>query len=436
MTRLREQRGWYFYDWANSGFYTTVVTLFLGPYLTELAKEAAGGGRFVYWFGVPVDYRAFWGYTVAISVGLQVAVLPVVGALADASGRKKQWLAWFAYTGSAATIALFWVRGGAYWVGGLLFLLANLAFGASSVVYNAFLPEIASPEERDSVSSKGWGIGYLGGGILLALNLWLYQNADRWGLSRELAIRISLASAGAWWALFTLIPLATLKNRLPEINHAGGGGLIASSFLRLFRTVRSLRCYPLSLLFLLAYLLYNDGIQTVITQASQFGSDELKIPVGTLTLAILMVQFVAFLGALLFSGAARWWGSKNALMLSLAIWVGVLVYTYVCVRTTVEFFVMAGLVALVLGGSQALSRSLFSRMIPKGSEAEYFALYEVSDKGTSWLGPLVFGLGLQFAGSYRTAILALMVFFLGGIALLSRVNVQRAARAAGNDHEA
>lgn len=431
MTRLCEQRGWYFYDWANSGFYTTVVTLFLGPYLTALTRAAAGSERFVYLLGIPVDYRAFWGYTVAISVAMQVVVLPVVGALADTSGRKKQLLALFAYTGSAATIGLFWVRNGAYWVGGVLFLVANLAFGASNVVYNAFLPEIATPEERDAVSSKGWGLGYLGGGILLGLNLWLYASADRLGISQELAIRVSIASAGVWWALFTLIPLVTLKNRPPERNHTGGS-LIARSFLRLLGTIHSLRNYPLSLLFLLAYLLYNDGIQTVITQASQFGSDELKMATGTLTLAILMVQFVAFFGALLFSAVARWVGSRNALMLSLTIWTGVLLYTYVSVRTAVEFFVMAAAVAIVLGGSQALSRSLFSLMIPKGREAEYFALYEVSDKGTSWLGPLIFGLGLQLTGSYRMAILALIVFFLGGMVLLSRVNVPKAARAAGN----
>jgi UMF1 family MFS transporter len=423
VSRTREQRGWYFYDWANSAFYTTVITLFLGPYLTELARRAAVGGRYVHPFGIPVDYRSYWGYLVALSVATQLLALPVVGAWADASGRKKHLLGLFAYLGSAATMAMYWLHGDRYLLGGALFLVANLAFGASTVIYNAFLPEISTPEERDAVSAKGWGLGYAGGGLLLALNLLLYQSAPRLGLPSELAVRISLASAGAWWAAFSLIPLATLQNRPAVKTAPRPGGLILASYAQFFATMRGLRrCRP-AVLFLAAYLLYNDGIQTVITQASHFGSQELKIPIGTLTLAILMVQFLAFFGALLFNWIAARLGSKNALMLSLALWTAVLVFAYVSVRTTAQFFIMAALVALVLGGSQALSRSLFSLMIPKGSEAEYFSLYEISDKGTSWLGPLIFGLGLQFTGDYRLAILTLIVFFLAGMTLLARVPV-------------
>lgn len=427
MSRAREQRGWYFYDWANSAFYTTVVTLFLGPYLTELARRAAQGGTYVFPLGIPVDYRSYWGYLVALSVAMQVAALPVVGAWADASGRKKHLLALFAYTGAAATVAMFWVRGEAYLLGGALFLVANLSFGASTVIYNAFLPEIALPEERDAVSARGWGLGYAGGGLLLALNLLLYQKAEAWGLPEELAIRISLASAGLWWGVFSIIPLLTLQNRPAVVKRDAGRSLVGAGLFRLASTLRDLRRYPLTLLFLAAYLLYNDGIQTVITQASHFGSEELKIPIGTLTLAILMVQFVAFFGALLFEGIARLVGSKNALMLSLAIWTGVLIFAYFSVTKTSQFLVMAAVIAVVLGGSQALSRSVFSLMIPKGSEAEYFSLYEISDKGTSWLGPLLFGLGLQLTGNYRFAILALIVFFISGMGLLWRVDVVRAA---------
>jgi UMF1 family MFS transporter len=193
------------------------------------------------------------------------------------------------------------------------------------------------------------------------------------------------------------------------------------------RTLAGLRGYPQTLLFLLAYLLYNDAIQTVILLAAQFGNDELKMPVSQLTLMILMVQFVAFFGALLFEFVARLTGAKRAVMLTLAIWTAVLVAIYGWVRTGSQFFALSAVVAVVLGGSQALSRSLYSQMIPKGKEAEYFGLYEISDKGTSWLGPLAFALALQFTRSYRAAILSLIVFFASGLVLLARVDVARGA---------
>jgi MFS transporter, UMF1 family len=426
-----EQRGWYFYDWANSAFSTTVVTVFFGPYLTTvLARNAADSGGFLHPFGIAVAARAYWEYLVAASVVAQVLVLPLVGALADYGRRKKELLALTAYTGAAATIAMFFLEGSAYLVAGFLFLLANTAFGASIVIYNSFLAEIAPPEERDAVSSKGWGLGYLGGGLLLALNLLMYVRPSALGLDEGLAVRFSLASAGVWWAAFTAIPLRTLRNRSPARQLAAGRSAIGASLGQLARTIREMRRYPQTLLFLLAYLLYNDGIQTVIALATQFGHDELKIPMGELALSILMVQFVAFFGSLAFNRIASVWNAKGAVMLSLAVWTAVVVAMHSWVRTTAQFFAMAAVVALVLGGSQALSRSIFSQMIPPGKDAEYFGIYEISDKGTSWLCPLVFGLAVQFTGSYRTAVLTLAAFFLAGLVVLGRVDVGRAAREA------
>jgi UMF1 family MFS transporter len=429
----REQRGWYFYDWANSAFSTTVVTLFLGPYLTSLAKAAANPEGYVYPLGIGVDARAFWGYMVALSVLLQVIFLPVLGAIADYSSNKKRLLALFAYAGAGSTIAMFWLQGNAYLAGGLLFLFANLTFGASVVIYNSFLPDIAAPEDRDSISSKGWGIGYLGGGLLLALNLLLYMKKETFGISEEMAVRISLCSAGVWWALFTVIPLLTLRNRPSMHSPTPGENQLTSGFKQLGRTLKDMVNYPQTLTFLVAYLVYNDAIQTVITLASQFGNDELKIPLQDLTLAILMVQFVGFGGAILFNYIAKAIGAKHAVMLALVIWTGVLFAIYFSVRTTAQFFIMAAVVGIVMGGSQALSRSLYSLMIPKGREGEYFSLYEISDKGTSWLCPLLFGLALQYTKSYRLAILSLIFFFIAGLLILAKVNVKRAALEAGNE---
>ncbi len=427
----REQRGWYFYDWANSAFPTTVVTVFLGPYITSvLAREAADVNGLIHPLGIPVAVRAYWGYLVAASVALQVVLLPVAGALADYSHRKKQLLALFAYLGAAATAAMFFLKGPSYLLAGLLFLLANTAFGASVVIYNSFLPEIAAPEDRDAVSSRGWAIGYLGGGLLLALNLLLYVRPGALGIDENMAVRISLCSAGVWWAAFTLIPLATLRNRQRGRLLSRGESAVGATLRQLFRTLAEIRTRPQTLTFLLAYLLYNDAIQTVIALATQFGHDELKISMGPLALAILMVQFVAFFGSIAFNWIAAVINAKRAVMLSLVIWTVVLLAMYSYVRTVGQYFVMAALVAIVLGGSQALSRSLFSQMVPKGQEAEYFGLYEISDKGTSWLCPLIFGLAIQFTGSYRLSALTLAAFFLAGLALLARVDIKKAAREA------
>jgi UMF1 family MFS transporter len=423
----REQVGWYFYDFANSPFSSTVVTLFLGPYLTAIAKAGAAADGYIHPLGMTIDPRAYWGFLVSLSVVTQVLVLPLLGAFADYGQHKKRILGLLAYTGAAATMAMYFIEGANYLLGGALFLAANLAFGASIVVYNSFLPEIAAPADRDDVSSKGWGIGYIGGGVLLALNLVLFSNAAKLGITEGQAVRISLCSAGVWWALFTIIPLIRIRNRAPVKRMAPGGSYFRAGLRQLLHTVRSLKHYPQTVVFLIAYLVYNDAIQTVIALAAQFGSDELKLPMSSLTLAILMVQFVAFFGAIVFNYIAKWITAIRAVMLSLFIWTGICVYVYVSVKTEFEFFVMAALVALVMGGSQALSRSLYSLMIPKGQEAEYFSIYEISDKGTSWLGPLVFGLALQFTGNYRLAVMSLIVFFAFGLAVLSRVDVERAS---------
>jgi UMF1 family MFS transporter len=222
--------------------------------------------------------------------------------------------------------------------------------------------------------------------------------------------------------VFTIPSLRNLRNRPVRV-----GAARASPFRQLAVTVTGLRRYPQTLMFLAAYLLYNDAVQAVIALAAQFGNDELKIPLSTLTLAILMVQFMAFGGAMLFNVVSGAIGTKPAIMVSLLIWIGVLTAIYLTVRTTAHFFIMAATVALVMGGTQALSRSLFSQMIPPGREAEYFSLYEISDKGTSWLAPLIFGLALQITGNYRLAILSLLVFFVAGLLVLLRVDPVRAA---------
>jgi UMF1 family MFS transporter len=432
MNDRRELFGWYVYDWANSAFYTTVIAVFLGPYLTEIAKAAADADGFVYPLGIRVAAGSLYSYTVFLSVFLQMIFLPLLGAIADYSNLKKHLLVIFAYTGSLATMGLYFLEGGRYLLGSVLFLVANFSVGASIVFYNAFLNEIASPARRDAVSSNGYAAGYIGGALLLAANLYLFSNAESFGLTTGAAVRISLLSSGVWWGVFTLVPIALLKRRGAVKTVPEGETRITVGFKQLKHTLKQLPRYPHTLLFLAAYLLYNDGIQTVIALASTFGQEELGLEISTLTTVILMVQFIAILGATVFKYIAAAISTKRAIILAVVVWTATIVYAYGALRTARDFYIMGAVIGVVMGGAQALSRSLYSLMIPAGKESEFFSLYEISDKGTSWLGPLIFGLTYQFTLSYRLAILSIAVFFVAGLVLLLFVNVRKAVAEAGS----
>ncbi|MFJ9666285.1 MFS transporter [Streptomyces sp. NPDC101219] len=428
--RRREQHGWYVYDWACSVYSTTVVTVFLGPYLTSVAEAAADAEGFVHPLGIPVRAGSFFAYAVSLSVILAVVLMPLAGAAADRTGRKKPLLAAAAYTGAAATAGMFFLAGERYLLGGLLLVVANAAQSVAMMLYNAYLPQIATPEERDAVSSRGWAFGYAAGALVLMANLVLYTAHDSFGVSEGMAVRICLASAGLWWGAFTLVPLRRLRDRRAPAREAGGA---VSGFRQLAATLRDMRRHPLTLAFLLAYLVYNDGIQTVISQASLYGSKELGLGQSTLIVAVLLVQVLAVAGALALGRLARTYGAKRTVLGSLVAWTLTLAAGYFLpANAPVWFFVLAAGIGLVLGGSQALSRSLFSHMVPPGKEAEYFSAYELSDRGMSWLGPLLFGLTYQVTGSYRDAILSLVGFFVLGFVLLARVPVRRAIADAGN----
>jgi UMF1 family MFS transporter len=422
----RERLGWYSYDWANSAFSTTVVAVFLGPYLTAIARAAAGADGHVTVLGLSVYADSLYLYCVSLSVLLQALVLPVLGAISDYSRRRKPLLGLFAGLGAAATVGLYFATPERWAWGAAVFVLANVCFGAAMVFYNAYLPDIAAPAERDRVSSVGWAAGYLGGGILLALNLVLVARAPALGLDPGEAARVSLASAGLWWGLFTLVTLATLRSHGQPRALPPGGTYLTVGFHQLGHTLRGLPRYRQTLLFLAAYLLYNDAVQTVIASLTQFGQQELGLGLASLAQLALMVQFVAFGGALFFAWVARRLGTKRAIMISLTVWIAGTVYAWGLLRGQADFSALAAVGALVLGGTQALSRSAFSRTIPAGQEAEYFSLYEVSERGTSWLGPLLLGVVLQLTGSYRLGLLSLLLLFGAGLAVLARVDLARA----------
>lgn len=439
----KEQRAWYWYDWANSAYVTTTATVLMSPYLTTVAENAACPGLAdgadctadLSVLGIPVSPGSLWFYTVTFTTIVSAIVLIFVGAIADRSPRPTRMFAAFAWAGALAASLMFFVAGSNWQLGSLLVVVAGIALGSSLVVYDSILCRIANENERDRVSSKGWAFGYLGGGLLLALNFGLDLFHDKLGLDREMSTRISILSAGLWWAGFTLIPYLGLRHlhgtvATPVDRKAG---VVGGSLKQLGVTLRDLRNYPQTLLFLLAYLFFNDGIQTVIGSSSVYGQNELGFPQGTVLGVFLFVQFVAFFGARLFGALAARVGAWRTVLGGVWLWTLVVVVAFfVPSGSLVLFLVLALLIGIVMGGTQALSRSLYSQLIPRGREAEYFSLYQAMERGTSWLGTLTFGLVYQFSGSYRWAIVALIFFFVVGGLLLSRVRMREGIEQAGN----
>jgi UMF1 family MFS transporter len=438
-----EQRAWYFYDWANSAYVTTTATVLLSPYLTAVATDAACPGlpdgqkclQTLDVVGIPVDPGSLFAYAATVSTIISALVLIVVGGIADRSRRPTTMFAGFAWVGAAAACLMFFVSGTSWQLAVVLFLLANLCLGASLVIYDSLLCRIAAPDDRDKVSSRGWGFGYLGGGLLLALNFGLDLFHTRLGLDRAMSTRVSLLSAGLWWAGFTIIPVRGLQHigGTAAAPVAPGKGMVRGSFAQLADTFRELRLFPQTLLFLLAYLFFNDGIQTVIGSSSLYGIAELQFSQQTVLGVFLFVQFVAFGGAIACGRIAARVGAWRTVLGSIAVWTAIVVVAFfVPARSVVLFVALAFFIGLVLGGSQALSRSLYSQLIPRGREAEFFSLYQAMERGTSWFGTLTFGLVHQFTHSYRWAIIALVIFFVVGGVLLSRVRMREGIIAAGN----
>ncbi len=439
----RYQRPWYWYDWANSAFVTTVGTVLFGPYITGIAKNAACPGLAdgadcttnLHVIGIPVAPGSVAPFTTTFATIVSAVVLIVIGAIADRTPRPARLLGLFAFAGSVAACCLYFVTGTRWALGVVLMVLATIFLGASLVVYDSILCRIAHPDDRDRVSSRGWALGYLGGGLLLAVNLLLLLAHDSLGLTEGQAARVSILSAGVWWAVFTLIPVIGMWQLRGQerLEVAQSSGIVAGSISQLISTFHDLKHFPETKRFLLAYLFFNDGIQTVIASSSLYGSEQLKFSQTQLFELILLVQFVAFGGALLFGWLAGRYGAHRTILYSLLAWVVIVALAYVLpVRAFVPFVALGVAIGIVLGGSQALSRSLFSQLVPRSREAEFFSFYQAMERGTSWFGTFTFGLVYQLTHSYRLAIVALVVFFLLGGAILRRVDVRKGILDAGN----
>jgi UMF1 family MFS transporter len=439
--RSQEQRAWNWYDWANSAYYTTVLSVLFAPFMITVAGRAAGCGnsaddtcdKTVDVLGLHLAAGSLPFYLTSFATIASAFVLPIVGALVDRSSRKRLHMAAFAWSGSFFAALLFFMADDHWQLGAFAVVVSSILAGCSLVSYYAILVDISTEAERDRVSSRGWAWGYLGGGLLLALNLVVVLGHDALGLEKELAVRLSLLSAALWWAGFTLIPFLRLGDHPAEDVVPESGGLMRRSFGQLFTTLREMRRFPMTLTFLVAFLFYNDGIQTVVGVASTYGSKELGFGDSVLIATILLIQFVAFGGALLFGRLAQRYGAYRCLLYGTYAWMAIVVLAMFLPRKNVVTFLLAGVaIAIVLGGTQALSRSFFSLLIPRGREGEYFALYNACERGTSWFGTLLFGVVFQVTGSYRPAIVALIVFFVLGAVFLLRLDAGRGIREAGN----
>lgn len=432
MNLKKARRSWYLYDWANSAFSTTVVTVFFGPYLTSIADAAADENGFINFLGFDIRGGSLYPYAISISVILQVFILPIIGVVADRIKNRNSFLAFFAYLGSISTMFLYFVTDDNFTLGAILFILANLAFGSALVIYNSYLPDLATPDERDAISSRGWALGYAGGGMLLIANLVLFVAHESFGLSANEAVRISLFSAGFWWALFALVTVRGVRELNRPSGYVGKDALVVG-FKELNQTYKDIKKYPETFKFLIAYLLYNDGIQTVIALSGTYAIVELALGESDLITTILIVQAVALIGALALGRLAGKYGSKKVILASLVVWGSLVFMAYFIPEGAVTIYYLLGAgIGFVLGGSQALSRSLYSQVIPKDKEAKYFSFYEISERGTSWIGTAAFGLAFTLTNSYRLSILFLVVFFVLGGLLLLKVNVRKAIDQAGN----
>jgi UMF1 family MFS transporter len=414
----KTQLGWCLYDWANSAFATVILAAVLPVYFASLVPVR---GANMFWSSQPVPATALWGYIVSLSMILVAIAAPGLGNLADRRGWRLRLLIIFCLLGSFATCGLFFTGAGQYLLAAALFILGNLGFAAGNIFYNAYLPDLASGHEADRLSARGFALGYLGGGLMLLIVFVLTQQYTLLGLPDQgTATRLGFLLTGFWWLGFALPAFAWLKD-VP----VSAGPLHALRTPRDYlKTLADLRRYRDLSRFLIAFLLYNDGIQTIIAVSAIFAREELGLETGTILGCFLMIQFIAMPGALLFSRLAGHFNTKRAVLVSLLLFTAITVYASV-MKSAIEFWILGFAVAVVLGGSQALSRSLFSSMVPKQRSAEFFSFYAISSKFASIFGPLTFALLIELTGSNRIAILALAFFFIVGSVLLLRVDVEK-----------
>ena len=419
--------GWCMYDWANSAFATTIMAAVLPIYFVAIVPE---GGVDITFLGCTFHLFAtpLWSFSIAIAMVITALSAPILGAIADYSRAKRQFLIFYTYLGAVFTALLVTVGYGDYLRALLFFIIALIGFAGGMVFYNAFLPEIAPEGEREYVSGKGFAYGYLGGGILLILNLLMIEKHAWFGIPDQAwGSRLSFLTVGIWWGVFAIPTFLYVRDKKDKV--AKHVRYIRHGFKTLADTFRKLRHFTELLKFLISFLIYNDGVQTVIVMAVIFGREELGFGVSTLIGCLLMVQLIGVPSALFMGKLAQWIGEKRTIYICLAVYCFIVIYGYFITKP-VEFWVLGFLVGLVQGGSQAISRSLYSSLLPVGHSAEFFGFFAIANRFSSIFGPLIFGLVAVITGSVRNSILAVIAFFIVGLVILMTVDVEGGKKAA------
>lgn len=413
----RATRAWILYDWANSAFAVTMIAAVLPIFFSDVAASTLD----------KTTATAYWGYTESIALLFLVFLSPILGFIADRAGNKKRFLRIFTYIGIASSLLMATIDTGEWVWASILVIIGTLAFACSNIFYDAFLPEIASEEERDMISSRGYAYGYIGGGILLALQLIVIQQPERFGLTTISATQLAFLSVGIWWFLFSLPIFRHVKEKPTSSKH-NYRQLSKQSFHHVIQTIKQLPRYPELLRFLIAFWFFNDGINTIIKMATIYGR-EIGIGTNDLILALLITQFVGLPFTLLFGKIAERLGSKRTLISTIFVYLFIVLLGY-GMTSAVHFYILATLVGVVQGGSQALSRSIYSQLVPEGRSAEFFGFYGLSGKFSAIFGPFVFGLAGQLTGSSRFGILSLAFFFIVGIIMLWKLDLEKGKREA------
>lgn len=417
----RETISWALYDWANSAFATTIMAAVLPIYYASVAGATLPGNR----------ASVYWGYTTSVALFLVAIISPILGAIADYMGAKKRFMGVFLGAGIVSTALLYFVGHGDWLMASLIFIVANIGFSGANVFYDSLLPHVADENEIDQLSTSGYALGYLGGGILLAINIVWILSPQTFGIAdTTTASRLAMLSVAVWWLLFSLPLFRNVKEPARRVLDAHELGLnpVKAGFGRLRHTLGEIRRYRHLLLFLFAYWLYNDGIGTIIKMATIYGT-EIGIGQTDLIGALILTQFVGIPFAFLFGGLARRITAKRALYVGLLVYTGISIAGYF-ISEAWHFWALALLVATVQGGSQALSRSLYGSMVPRSQSSEFFGFFSVSAKFAGIFGPLLFAIIGQLTGTSRLSILSLIIFFTGGMLLLSRVDVAEGQRVA------
>ena len=422
----REIFGWAMYDFANSAFATTILAVIFNQYF---AKVVAGGEKGVEVLGLHLHGASFFTFSVSLSMAISAVLSPFLGAVADSSGTKKRFLMIFCYIAVLFTGLLYFVREGDYWMGALFFILANIGFAGGNVFYNAFLPEISTDQNIGRISGLGWALGYVGGGLLLAINLIMLKYPEWVGFpTGSFTVQDCFLSVALWWVIFSFPIFTFLRERAYGKLPPSEEGYFRAGYRRLRHTFHRIKSFRELAKFLVAYLVYNEGIETVIIMASIFGAEVLGMETNELILFFLMIQGIAFVGSMIFGFMADAFGNKRTVMITLGIWSFIVLWAFqlgIVWDPKTEYWILGVLVAIVLGGSQATSRSLQGLFTPDSNSAEFFGFFAVSGKFASIFGPLIYGILIAITGSVQSGVLSVLLFFVVGMVILWTVNEKK-----------